>query len=151
VLVYSVDISHLLASATRSAPYVRPPAIPAEAHQMPAGQVMTPTEQLQNTQTGNYIPMFVEIFKGIKGIFIDNPSTVYTKFTGGRQYSFATQRGLDQAITEIGEELHSQYLLSYTPDNQEDAGFHTINVWVKGRSDLKIRARPGYYIAGGAQ
>lgn len=151
VLVYSVDISHLLSSMTRKAPYVRPPAIPAEAHGMPAGQVMTPTEQLQNTQTGNYIPMFVEIFRGIKGVFVDNPSELYTKFTGGREYSFATQKGLDQVITDIGEELHSQYLLSYTPDNQDYPGFHTINVVVKGRPGLKIRTRPGYYLAGGSQ
>jgi len=112
---------------------------------------MTPTELSQNTNTGNIVPAFVEIFKGIKGIFVDNPSELYTKFTGGREYSFATQKGLDQVITDIGEELHSQYLLSYTPTNQDEAGFHTINVVVKGRPNLKIRTRPGYYIAGGAQ
>jgi VWFA-related protein len=151
VLIYSVDISHMLSAATRKAPYVRPPAIPAEAHQIPTGGVMTPTEQLQMTNTGNFIPMFVEIFKGVKGIFIDNPTEVYTKFTGGREYSFATQKGLEQAIADIGEELHSQYLLSYTPTNLDEAGFHTINVTVKGRPSLKIRTRPGYYIAGGAQ
>jgi VWFA-related protein len=151
VLIYCIDISHLLSSLTRKAPYVRPPAIPASAHSSPTGGVMTPTELAQNTNTGNVIPAFVEIFKGIKGIFVDNPSELYTKFTGGREYSFATQRGLDQVITDIGEELHSQYLLSYTPTNQDEAGFHTINVVVKGRPGLKIRTRPGYYIAGGAQ
>ena len=150
VLVYCVDISHLLSASTRSAPYVRPPAIPAEAHMNPTGGVLTPTEQLQMS-TSNFVPMFVEIFKGVKGIFVDNPSELYTKWTGGREYSFATQKGLEQAISGIGEELHSQYLLSYTPTNLDEAGFHTINVTVKGRPGLKIRVRPGYYIAGGAQ
>jgi VWFA-related protein len=151
VLIYSVDISHLVSSFTRSTPYPRPTAIPPEAHHSPTGGVLTPTESMQLYQTGNYIPMFVEIFKGVKGIFVDNPSELYTKFTGGREYTFASQRGLDQAITDVGEELHSQYLLSYQPTNLEEAGFHTINVAVKGRPGLKIRTRPGYWIAGGAQ
>ena len=151
VLIYSVDVPHLLSASTRSTPYPRPPSIPAEAHANPTGGVLTPTEQIQLTQTGNFIPMFVEIFKGVKGIFVDNPSELYTKYTGGREYSFASQKGLDKAITDIGEELHAQYLLSYAPTNLEEAGFHTVNVVVKGRPGLKIRCRPGYYIAGGNQ
>ncbi len=151
VLIYSVDISHFVGALTRSAPYTRPDPIPPEAHHNPTGGVMTPTQSLQMYQTGNYIPMFVEIFKGVKGIFIDNPSEIYTKYTGGREYSFATQRGLDRAVTDIGEELHSQYLLSYSPNNLDEAGFHTIDVRVKGRPGLKVRTRTGYWIAGGSQ
>lgn len=151
VLIYSVNIGHLLSSLTKSAPYTRPQAIPAEARHSPTGGVMTPTEMSQTYDTGNFIPAFVEIFKGVKGIFIDNPSELYTKFTGGREYSFGTQKGLDKALTDIGEELHSQYLLSYTPDNIIEGGFHNIAVRVKGRSNVKVRTRPGYWIAGGSQ
>ncbi len=151
VLIYSVDISHLQSSFTRSAPYPRPTAIPPEAHHSPTGGVLTPTESMNLYQTGNILPVFAEIFKGVKGIFIRNPSELYTRFTGGREYSFASQHGLDQAITDLGEELHSQYLLSYSPTNMEEPGFHTIDVRVKGRPSLKIRSRPGYWIAGGAQ
>jgi VWFA-related protein len=151
VLIYSVDISHLMSSLSRSAPYTRPQAIPPEARHSPTGGVLTPTDITQTYNTGNFIPMFVEIFKGVKGIFIDNPSELYTKYTGGREYSFNTQKGLDKAITDIGEELHSQYLLSYTPDNMSEGGFHTIVVSVKGRANLKIRTRPGYWIGGGQQ
>jgi VWFA-related protein len=151
VLIYAVEIPHIVTASTRSTPYVRPPSIPAEAHHSPTGGVLTPTEQFQMTNTGNFIPVFIEIFKGVKGIFIDNPSEVYTKYTGGREYVFASQRGLDRVLTDIGEELHAQYLLSYTPTNLDEAGFHTIHVAVKGRPGLKIRTRPGYWIAGGPQ
>jgi VWFA-related protein len=151
VLIYSINISRLMSSVTRSAPYTRPDPIPPEARRSPTGGVMTPTQSIQMSGTGNFIPLFVEIFKGVKGVFVDNPSELYTKYTGGREYSFASQRALEQAITEIGEELHSQYLLSYTPSNLDEAGFHTIDVKVKGRPNLKIRTRPGYWIAGGAQ
>jgi len=47
----------------------------------------------------------------------------------------------------LGEELHSQYLLTYRPSNQEEAGYHKIVVDVVS-PDLKIRARNGYYWAG---
>src|SRR6476646_6708437 len=60
VLIYSVDISHMLSSIARKAPYTRPPAIPPEAHHNPTGGVMTPTELSQNSgpQLGNAIPAF---------------------------------------------------------------------------------------------
>jgi VWFA-related protein len=151
VLIYSIDISRFMSSLTRSAPYTRPDAIPPEARHSPAGGTLTPTQISQSYQTGNYIPMFVEIFKGVKGIFVDNPSELYTKYTGGREYSFASQKALEQAVTDLGEELHSQYLLSYSPTNLEEAGFHTIVVRVKGRPGLTVRTRPGYWIAGGTQ
>lgn len=151
VLVYSINISRLMSSFTKSAPYTRPDPIPPEARRSPTGGVLTPTQSLQMHGTGNFVPLFVEIFKGVKGIFIDNPSELYTKYTGGREYSFASEKALGQAITDIGEELHSQYLLSYTPTNLVEAGFHTIEVRVKGRPNLKVRTRPGYWIAGGSQ
>lgn len=151
VIIYSIDISHFISSLTRKAPAPRPDSIPPEAHHSPTGSVMTPTDVLQNRDIGNAVPAFVEIFKGVKGIFIDNPSEVYTKYTGGREFSFASQRGLDEAVTAVGAEIHSQYLLSYAPNNLGEAGFHTIDVRVKGRGNLKVRTRPGYWIAGGAQ
>jgi hypothetical protein len=52
-------------------------------------------------------------------------------------------------VSDLGEELHSQYLLTYTPDKvtQTEAGFHDIVVQVL-RPEMNIRARDGYYWAG---
>ena len=145
VLIYTIDISHLLAAATSTPMPPRPDPIPPEAHHLPTGQAMTPTMQSQ-VSVGNWIPAFVEIFKGVKGIFVDNPAELYTKFTGGREYNFSTQRSLETAISDLGDELHSQYLLSYAPNNLSEAGFHNIRVEVNVPG-LKIRTRPGYWIA----
>jgi VWFA-related protein len=146
VLIYTINISHLVSSFTRTPPAPRPDPIPAEAHHVPAGGYSTPTTQAQ-MQLGNALPAFVEIFKGVKGIFIDNPCELYTKYTGGREYTFTTQNSIDRAVTDIGAEIHSQYLLSYVPSSEE-GGFHTIRVDVVGRPNLKVRTRPGYWIAG---
>ena len=149
VVVYSIDISHLIASATapppagRSVLDNRPPGAVFE----PNGAVETPTVQAQN-DLGNWAPLLKDIYDVAKGVFIANPLKVYTTYTGGRQYSFVSQRDLDHAISDLGSELHSQYLLTYTPNNQEEAGFHHIIVQVL-KPGLKVRARDGYYIAGG--
>jgi VWFA-related protein len=150
VVIYSIDMSRLMAaltaepSAGRSVLDTRPPG----AVQLPAGNVETPTTQRQMA-VGNWVPLFNEIFLGAKALFVSNPLEVYTTYTGGREYSFKTQRELDRAVSELGEELHSQYLLTYTPDTatQGEAGYHNIVVQVL-KPDLKVRARDGYYWAG---
>ena len=37
-----------------------------------------------------FIPLMVELFKDVKAIFKDNPVEVFTKGTGGTEYSFFT-------------------------------------------------------------
>ena len=60
-----------------------------------------------------------------------DPLDVYTTYTGGREYDwFVKQKSLERAISSIGDELHGQYLLSYSPNDQNEAGFHNIIVEV---------------------
>ena len=148
VVIYSIDMSHLVASltapppATRSVLDNRPPG----AVHMPAGQVETSTTQSQ-TNVGNWSPVIKEIFIGVKAIFVKNPLEIYTTYSGGREYSFKTQRDLDRAVSDLGEELHSQYLITYSPNNQDEPGYHNIVVQV-AKPDMKVRTRDGYYLAG---
>ncbi len=118
---------------------------------MPSGVPATPTTVMQTYGTeggrAEFVPLLVEIFKDVKAIFVDNPIEVYTKGSGGTEYGFIKERALENAITQIGTELHSQYLITYTPSNREEGGWHDIEVTVTGRRDLKIRTRPGYWVA----
>ncbi len=57
------------------------------------------------------------------------------------------QRGLEDAVAKIGSELHSQYLVSYRPNNKEEGGFHEITVQIANRRDVKAHTRPGYWLA----
>jgi VWFA-related protein len=148
IVIYSIDISHLVASvtappsATRSVLDNRPPG----AVHLPAGVVETPTTQSQQNM-GNWMPLVKDIFLAAKGLIVANPLEVYTKYTGGREYSFKTQKDLERAVSELGEELHSQYLLTYRPNNEDEAGYHNIVVQVL-KPGLTIRSRDGYYWAG---
>jgi len=70
-----------------------------------------------------------------------SPAEAFAYFTGGNVYSFAREKALALAITDIGKDLRSQYLLSYSPNDKDEPGFHTIKVSVD-RPGLKIRTRP---------
>jgi VWFA-related protein len=151
VVVYPIDISRALASWTKRSNNTppRPAPVPAEAGHigMVGGGAQTPTTQMQNMGSGNALPGFVEIFRQVKGIFVDNPVEVYSRWTGGREYSFLSQMALERAIADMGDEIRSQYLLTYKPPG--DGGYHEIRVDVMGLgSDLQVRAKKGYYIGG---
>jgi VWFA-related protein len=145
ITVYAVEVSHLLTSLTSQHEPPRPSAIPPEARHLPAGIIGTPTTDAQQNM-GDYSPVIKEIFIAVKAIFISNPQEVYTKYTGGREYSYMTQKGLEQAITDIGDDIHSQYLLTYLPNNTAEAGYHEIEVKIL-KPGLKVTTRPGYWSA----
>src|SRR5260370_21120509 len=85
-----------------------------------------------------------EIYGGLKTLVIENPLSVLTRYTGGRQYPFYKQRSLEEAVTKIGEEIHGQYLLRYSPTNLREAGFHRIRVELS-KSEVTVRSRPRYW------
>jgi VWFA-related protein len=147
VAIYSLDISSVMAGLTSTGMPPPPPSIPTTAQHIPAGGALTPTTIDQNYYNGNYIPMFVDIFKAVKSIFVEDIALdVFTRFTGGKEYSFVSERSLEKAVEGISQELHNQYLLSYTPNNQSEGGFHEIKVTVN-RPNLEVRTRPGYWVA----
>jgi VWFA-related protein len=74
----------------------------------------------------------------------EDPVPAMTRYTGGREYSIGNEHALERAITQIGEEIHGQYLLSYTPANTNKSGFHSIRV-IARRTGWEVRSRPGYW------
>ncbi|HXP83158.1 MAG TPA: VWA domain-containing protein [Bryobacteraceae bacterium] len=71
--------------------------------------------------------------------------------SGGRHLSFATLKGLEDALAVTGQEIHSQYLLSFAPaaakGEPSHTGYHRLSVRVPSRPDAIVRARPGYFPA----
>ena len=72
-----------------------------------------------------------------------NTAQALTQGTGGALLPFTRLKGLEEAIQKLGAELHSQYVLSFVPDDNTP-GFHTIEVHV-ARDDAHVRTRPGYW------
>ena len=68
--------------------------------------------------------------------------------TGGLWFEAKKKDSFDEIYNQIGEELHGQYLLTYTPDkatnNEDSDGFHKISL--KAKDDkLEVVTREGYY------
>lgn len=89
----------------------------------------------------DYMGGIVDLFRLGK----TNTAEAFARASGGRHLSFETLNGLENAITRAGEELHSQYLLSFVPRETGNKGYHRIEVSVNGRTDVIVRARPGYW------
>jgi hypothetical protein len=73
-----------------------------------------------------------------------NDADVFAQATGGRHLSFETLKGLEETIARAGEDIHSQYLLSFVP-RSSSGGFHRVAVEVPSHPDAVVRARPGYW------
>jgi VWFA-related protein len=72
-------------------------------------------------------------------------SSLFTHTTGGRTLSFLKKNALEQAIQLVGEEVHSQYILSFEPKGGEPGKFHAIRVAVRDRPALQVKTREGYW------
>lgn len=95
----------------------------------------------------NLIPVAIWAVTNIKDEISKNGLQIATTATGGSHFATWRDRSIQRAIEEIGGELHSQYLLMYTPTGTNAEGYHEIKVEVD-RSNLKIRSRPGYFMKG---
>jgi VWFA-related protein len=76
-------------------------------------------------------------------------SSLFTKATGGRARNFLKKNALEQAIQQVSEEVHRQYILSFEPRAGEPGTFHTIRVAVQDRPDLQAKTREGYWSLSG--
>ena len=74
-----------------------------------------------------------------------NDATAFTKATGGLHLSFLTRASLEGAMARTGEEIHSQYLLSFVPPEAKNTGPHRIEVKVAKFPNAVVRARPAYW------
>lgn len=150
IIIYSININRFITTIAKKMDAPPVDRLPPGARPVPPGAPMTPntTAALSGYggAAGNVVPLFVELFKQVKGIFIPNPLEVFTQYTGGREFSFISQRTLEEVVSKLGEELHSQYLISYRPNTTDQGGWHDIRV-VVARPNLTVRTRPGYWMA----
>lgn len=150
VSLYSANMSILISKLSAPPPDPRPPAIPPTAIFIPGVSATTPTTVAQTFGTQGYgadfLPLLIEIYRDAKAIFKANVVDVFAKGTGGEEFGYVKQHGLEQVINDIGEVLHSQYTITYTPSNLNEGGFHQITVDVLNRKAHSVRVKPGYYL-----
>jgi VWFA-related protein len=150
VTIYSVGLSTTRAALQAEPKAPQRPNLPVGTLPPPPGVPDTPTYE-DNYRYGNIDLMAAAVWvvQHIHGQVKGNALEVATVATGGAHLATFKDRSIEKAIDEIGGELHSQYTLSYTPSDANALGYHEIKVSVirNDAKNLKIRARPGYYLA----
>jgi len=155
ISIYSVNINRLITALTAKPQPPPPDRFPPGSRPTLPGASPTSTGNVSGMgpglNRGEFMPLIIEGFRQAKSIFVDNTAEAFTKYTGGREYGFKDTKELEHALSDIGEELHSQYLLTYTADKQvqTEAGWHVIKVQAIDKSGrlYEVRARPGYWAA----
>ena len=154
VTIYSVGLSttraQLQAEPRDTTPQPTPPGT-FGTPPMP-GTIQTPETAAGRYGSGDLIPAIVWAVQHVKDKVKGNPLELATAGTGGEHLATFKDRSIENAIDEIGGELHSQYSASYAPTGTNQNGYHEIKVALtksrntKGSNTWKIRNRPGYYV-----
>lgn len=88
------------------------------------------------------------ISTNISGLQSDGDKVLryYAQETGGLVFFPFKVQDLGQSFENIANELRHQYNVLYRPEPARTDGlFHPVDIRVKGRKDLVVRARRGYY------
>lgn len=148
IMVYPIYLSTLKARLKNPPPVPSGP-YPPGINPLPAvpGQVSTPTtmQQHRNAATPNMIPLVADLIVGVKNLIFRDALAALSAATGGDNFKPMTDEGIEEAIVRIGEDLRSQYLLSYIPNNLNAQGiYHRVEVEVP-YSNADVRTKPGYF------
>jgi VWFA-related protein len=90
---------------------------------------------------GDLIQVFTELAHRAK---VD-AAGLLSQATGGRTFNFLKQSGLEEAIQAVGNEVHRQYIVTFTPKRDAAGVFHTLRAEVKDHPELQARTRAGYW------
>jgi len=148
ITIYSVGLSTTRTELQAEPKNTHIDATPPGIYGMPGppGTVQTPTTEQQRNTGLDLMALAVWAIEHAKDQIKDHALEVAAVATGGAHLATFRDRSIEKAIDEIGGELHAQYNISYTPTGTNDTGYHEIKVHVD-QKNLKVRARPGYFIA----
>ncbi len=112
---------------------------------LPPGTAPTPTNS-ENVYGAPVPAVDILVATGqiIRSALASSLLEVYAGYTGGVFYSHWSKKALQEQLSRIASEVHSQYELAYVPDTLDKMGFHRIEVQV-GRKGVKVRTRAGYF------
>lgn len=86
----------------------------------------------------------VDLGKLVSAAARADPLSQLTAATGGTQIHFRKQRELEDALSAVGVQLRSSYLVSWTPSSAEP-GYHAVRIDV-AKPGAKSYSRPGYWL-----
>src|SRR5712692_649102 len=149
ITIYTVGLSTTAAELRGPPKQTGPtPPTPPGTFGLPPmpGTPQTPTSEQQRYGNIDLMALAVWIVQHATEQVHAHALEVATTATGGMHLAAFRDRSIEKALDQIAGELHAQYTLGYRPAGSDPVGYHEIKVQVSRRG-LKVRARPGYYIA----
>jgi VWFA-related protein len=149
ITIYSVGLSTTAAELRAPPKQTGPPQIsPPGTFPLPPmpGTPQTPTTEQQRYGNVDLLALVMWMVQRAANAVGQNSLELAAVATGGMNLATLRDRSIEKAIDQIGGELHAQYMLSYRPAGTGPVGYHEIKVQV-ARRGVKVRSRPGYYIA----
>jgi VWFA-related protein len=149
--IYTIGLS-TTAAAFKSPPEPPPPveAGPPGTYPLPPPAGTAQTSDTVNQQMGNggmpLLPLIIWMLQHGANILGKNSLEIASQGTGGLYEGTFKNRSIEKAMNAIGNSLHAEYLLGYTPPGKQPYGYHQIEVRILA-PHLKIRTRPGYYLS----
>ncbi|HVA72511.1 MAG TPA: VWA domain-containing protein [Candidatus Limnocylindrales bacterium] len=155
ISIYTIGLSSTAAQLRQKPEAAQQPQVsPPGTYPVPPvpGTAQTP-DALNEQMGGNGVPLLPIIIWLVEhgaNALGQNSLAIISQGTGGLHVGTIKDRSIEKAMNEIGNDLHGEYLLAYHPRGSERYGYHNIEVRVT-KPHLKIRTRPGYYLAPPAQ
>ena len=153
VEIYGLGLSLTKSYLQRDKKPLNPPTTPENSSGAAPPQPGRPTTPSTSMGTfGVTVPATGAIRPAIRGAeskVTSNDAESYADYTGGVFFAQWSSHALQDHLSRIAADVHSQYLLTYVPNNLTETGFHRLRVKVNRKDmKLKIRTRRGYYYEG---
>jgi len=151
ISIYTIGLSSTAAEFRKTPEAAKPVQVspPGTYPEPPVpGTAQTP-DSLKEQMGGNgaaLLPLIVWLVQHGANAVGKNSLVLVSQGTGGLHLGTFKDASIEKAMNEIGNDLHGEYLIAYHPPGNEPYGYHNIEVRVTQPS-LKIRTRPGYYLA----
>lgn len=150
ITVYAISLSALEADLRRppeETPVARSPYPPGVFTRPPTpGRPQTPgTVAQEQYARADLLAAVTTLVRTLRDAGGNDVLEVYAHGTGGLAQSAFGRAALEDVLSYIGQDIHSQYLVTYRPSNRDQDGFHRIEVRV-ARPGTSARHRPGYFV-----
>ena len=85
------------------------------------------------------------IFSALTKSAQENVPQTIAEMSGGEYYLFSDEKKLEDRMADVNNHFFNQYLLSFTP-KKLSLGQHSLRVEVRGRGEVAVSARTGYWV-----
>ena len=153
--IYSIGLSTTAAAFRKPVEPNQPVRVgPPGTYPMPPPPGTAQTPQVADEQMGNVpgggnvelLPLIKWLVEHAANVAGHNSLELVSAGTGGLHEGTFKDRSIENAMNAVGNDIHGVYLLAYSPSGNEAYGYHNIEVRVT-QAHLRIRTRPGYYLA----